>query len=124
IDECQTMRPCNHTCTNKEGSFECSCLAGYSLFVFNGTQRHFIPPTEDGTHAGDVYQINHTCVRNLCLPPPTILNAALLSQKTNYYYEDTVMYKCQLGYVLENPTANTLQCHQSGNWTGLEIRCR
>lgn len=29
-DECQST-PCDHTCTNTEGSFECSCRSGYEL---------------------------------------------------------------------------------------------
>ena len=30
IDEC-TEGPCNHTCTNTDGSFTCSCNNGYEL---------------------------------------------------------------------------------------------
>lgn len=63
IDECKLMSPCSDVCTNIEGSYQCSCPAGYSLFVANGTQGHLIPPPEDGNYAGDVYQLNHTCVR-------------------------------------------------------------
>ena len=34
IDECATDNGgCEHTCTNMEGSFGCSCPAGYSLTV-------------------------------------------------------------------------------------------
>ena len=29
-NECQT-NPCEQTCTNTEGSFECSCFDGYAL---------------------------------------------------------------------------------------------
>ena len=32
IDECEPGRNnCSQTCTNTVGSFECGCLAGYSL---------------------------------------------------------------------------------------------
>lgn len=32
VDECQTNNGgCEHTCTNTEGSFECSCNPGFSL---------------------------------------------------------------------------------------------
>ena len=32
IDECQTgEHNCNQTCSNRVGSFECGCMAGYSL---------------------------------------------------------------------------------------------
>ena len=30
IDEC-LLSPCNHTCTNTAGSFQCSCNDGYEL---------------------------------------------------------------------------------------------
>ena len=30
INEC-TSSPCDHTCTNTAGSFECSCNSGYEL---------------------------------------------------------------------------------------------
>ena len=30
VDEC-TSSPCDHTCTNNVGSFECSCNDGYVL---------------------------------------------------------------------------------------------
>ena len=29
-DECQ-VSPCDHLCTDTEGSFECSCMLGYEL---------------------------------------------------------------------------------------------
>lgn len=32
VDECATSNGgCNHTCTNSEGSYECSCNAGFVL---------------------------------------------------------------------------------------------
>ena len=31
IDECRESRPCDHNCTNTEGSYTCSCNLGYSL---------------------------------------------------------------------------------------------
>ena len=34
IDECQTNNGgCNQTCTNTDGSFECSCVTGYILMM-------------------------------------------------------------------------------------------
>ena len=36
IDECDTSNGgCNQTCTNTEGSFECSCGVGYLLAADN-----------------------------------------------------------------------------------------
>ena len=31
IDECTTLAPCHHTCTNNDGSYTCSCDAGFEL---------------------------------------------------------------------------------------------
>lgn len=31
IDECQDPSTCDHNCTNKKGSFTCSCDVGYRL---------------------------------------------------------------------------------------------
>ena len=31
IDECERFSPCNQICTNTDGSFECSCNAGFQL---------------------------------------------------------------------------------------------
>lgn len=31
IDECQDPSTCDHNCTNKKGSFTCSCAVGYRL---------------------------------------------------------------------------------------------
>ena len=39
IDECARFpRPCGHTCTNTQGSYECSCPQGYNL-LHNGRCR-------------------------------------------------------------------------------------
>ena len=36
VDECQGSNGgCNQTCTNNDGSFECSCTTGYTLSVDN-----------------------------------------------------------------------------------------
>ena len=38
VDECATNNGgCNHTCANKQGTFQCSCDAGYSLDANNKT---------------------------------------------------------------------------------------
>lgn len=31
IDECIDSSTCDHNCTNKKGSFDCSCAVGYRL---------------------------------------------------------------------------------------------
>ena len=37
VDEClESNGGCDHNCTNLEGSFECSCLAGFALNVTDG----------------------------------------------------------------------------------------
>uniref|UniRef100_A0A2N9GD46 Protein kinase domain-containing protein n=1 Tax=Fagus sylvatica TaxID=28930 RepID=A0A2N9GD46_FAGSY len=35
IDECETLKPCNNTCNNFDGGFNCSCPNGYEL-VYEG----------------------------------------------------------------------------------------
>ena len=38
IDECQTSNGgCSQTCTNTDGSFQCSCNAGYTLAADNSS---------------------------------------------------------------------------------------
>ena len=70
IDECSTdPHPCQQpgdigACTeDPAGGYTCSCADGYALFTVDGTAGFSIPEGEDGTRAGDLYRINHTCVR-------------------------------------------------------------
>lgn len=62
VNEC-AMNICNQNCNNSVGSYKCICYEGYTLYTSNGTNGFYIPAGEDGLKRGDVYQINHTCVR-------------------------------------------------------------
>ncbi len=63
INECTTgSSGCGQNCTNTPGSYLCSCDHGYQLFQ-NGTNDVYVEDGESGLQAGDVYRINHTCVR-------------------------------------------------------------
>ena len=62
IDECSGNSGCNQVCTNLIGSYYCSCNTGYVLYKQNGTSGYLIPPVETGTHLGDTFYIDHTCV--------------------------------------------------------------
>ena len=49
------------------GSYSCSCNESFTLFSKNGTQGFMIAAGETGERHGDVYQLNHTCVREYLL---------------------------------------------------------
>ena len=43
VNECETSKPCNMTCTNSMGSFKCDCPKGYEGDgMKNGTGCHLI----------------------------------------------------------------------------------
>ena len=66
IDECAPNKGkggCSGTCENAAPFYNCKCSNGYVLFTENGTMNRFIAAGETGLRQGDVYYINHTCVR-------------------------------------------------------------
>ena len=52
---------CNST--NNGEDYICGCKRGYILFTEDGLNGHNISSSETGMTPGDVYYLNHTCVR-------------------------------------------------------------
>ncbi|XP_013070411.2 uncharacterized protein LOC106057644 isoform X3 [Biomphalaria glabrata] len=122
IDECK-QSPCQQNCINANGSYRCTCQAGYSLFTSDGTEGYRIPSSETGLLPGDVYRLNHSCVAVVCPLPPIILNSNQLTRKTSYRFNDTVRYRCNLGYKLQDPRSDFLTCSENKTWLGPNIMC-
>ncbi|RUS91022.1 hypothetical protein EGW08_001239, partial [Elysia chlorotica] len=125
INECTQMNPCDQLCSNLLGSFECSCTDGYTLFnSVDGVEGYFLPPGEDGTRKGDKYLLNRTCVPKQCNAPVIPPNGALLNQSPRYYFNDTIEFKCKLGYRLETPGSGQLVCGSDRTWQGPQVICQ
>ena len=45
VDECRISQPCDHTCINLPGSFECTCGVGFQLLDDSSTcaGKHYVP---------------------------------------------------------------------------------
>ncbi|KAK7507523.1 hypothetical protein BaRGS_00001458, partial [Batillaria attramentaria] len=116
INECATDNGgCEHNCANSDGSYECSCRQGYSLFVSDGTEGFFLAPNEDGMRPGDVRRFNHSCVQD-------VPNGERLSNKSSYHYNDEIRYFCNLGYELSGN--NPLTCDSTGQWNFATPQCQ
>ena len=68
IQECgNSPSPCDPnygSCDeNPAGGYTCRCEEGYVLFTGDGTEGFELALTEDGLRKGDIYRIDHTCVR-------------------------------------------------------------
>ncbi|XP_055954398.1 sushi, von Willebrand factor type A, EGF and pentraxin domain-containing protein 1-like [Patella vulgata] len=105
---------CSHTCTNSMGSFSCECPSGFSLFTQDGTNRRNIQAPDTGLKEGDIYHINHTCVRNVCPHPGNLTNGLLLSLREYFFYNETVKYQCNIGYQLNG--SSDLTCGPNQSW--------
>lgn len=63
IDECKVGNGgCNDTCVDTDGSYSCTCHAGYELYAYPDFNNISLADGETGTRAGDKIRINHTCV--------------------------------------------------------------
>ena len=49
-------------CKNEDGSYMCTCEAGYELFAYDGFNGVNTRSGENGLKPGDVVRINHACV--------------------------------------------------------------
>ena len=63
IDECAyNSGQCDHSCVDTNGSYNCTCNFGYSLYEYNGFQGLNLQPGEDGSKPWHSYHIGHSCV--------------------------------------------------------------
>lgn len=64
IDECSFERTCDHICINYEGSFDCVCQKGYTLYGLThcgGVFRHTY------THTHRRIKLIETCIMFCCM---------------------------------------------------------
>ncbi|XP_046562706.1 sushi, von Willebrand factor type A, EGF and pentraxin domain-containing protein 1-like [Haliotis rubra] len=121
INECgDGSGGCQHSCKNSAGSYTCTCKDGYKLFE-NGTNSKYIVEGETGLRRLDVYHVNHSCVRNTCPRPSDVTNGVLHSEKQTFFYQDEIMYSCQLGFSLSGDETRT--CQAPGTWSGSDPTC-
>ncbi|XP_036362858.1 uncharacterized protein LOC115216258 [Octopus sinensis] len=122
IDECQKNNGnCQHSCTNVNGSYTCNCNEGYALYKENNTMSYSIPAAEDGTQFGDVFYLNHSCVRVLCSNPLPLVNGFIQPQRKISRYGDIFHYSCKIGYQLVGE--KTSVCQYNGTWSQTQPRC-
>ena len=63
VNECtENLAFCDHDCTNKPGSYECSCYPGYDLYTTPGFGDLELGSGEDGSKPWHNFHINHSCV--------------------------------------------------------------
>ena len=65
------------------------------MYTTNGTEGYSIPPAETGMLAGDLYHINHTCVRKYV--------SSLMLKKTKSNFINNRPNICQLSVVSTLP---------------------
>ena len=53
----------NGVCQETDGSYECVCNPGYELYTSDGFNGFTLADGETGLLPGDVYYIDHSCVR-------------------------------------------------------------
>lgn len=96
IDECSTLSPCEHTCTNTAGGYQCGCNSGHVL-------------ESDG----------HACKGVFCNTIEDPLNgvfhyASLDPVTGEAVYPSTAELACDPGY--EETETRPLQCNEDGLW--------
>lgn len=67
INECTAnggLGPCDQACANTLAGYTCRCdVNGYTLYTGDGFNNISLAKGETGMKDGDVYRIDHTCVR-------------------------------------------------------------
>ena len=51
-------------------------------------------------------------------------NTHQMTGQTVFHFNDTVEFKCKLGYRLADPSSGTLVCGVNGTWEGPQIVCQ
>ncbi|XP_069124277.1 LOW QUALITY PROTEIN: uncharacterized protein [Argopecten irradians] len=124
-DECAVNNGgCSHTCNeNSPGnSYFCSCPTGYELYTEANQNNISLAEGETGLRERDVIYINHTCVRKTCGSLPHPSNGQRLTENEyTFYYEDTVYFDCNLGYVMSGDKNITCQADQQ--WSASPPTC-
>lgn len=122
VNECAKHNGgCDQKCVNSPGSYSCACNAGYELFTQNGTAGFAISKSETGTHDGDLYQKNKTCVPVMCSALTAPENGKLLTSKVQHHFGDLVSFQCNFGYVMSGSAS--LLCLSSGQWNSTVPEC-
>lgn len=122
VNECaKDNGGCAQKCVNSPGSYACACNAGFELFTQNGTAGFAISKSETGTHDGDLYQKNKTCVPVMCSPLTAPENGKLLTSKVQHHFGDLINFQCNFGYVMSGSAS--LLCLSSGQWNATVPEC-
>ncbi|XP_046553547.1 LOW QUALITY PROTEIN: uncharacterized protein LOC124262974 [Haliotis rubra] len=58
---------------------------------------------------------------NTCPRPSDVTNGVLHSKKQTFFYQDEIMYSCQLGFTLSGNETRT--CQAPGTWSGSDPTC-
>ncbi|WAR05343.1 FBP1-like protein [Mya arenaria] len=119
VDECSSQNGlCEQTCTNMPGGYQCSCGEGYLLYEADSGPA--LGPGEDGSQPWHTFHVAHSCVPRQCdfEKVLTILNGKALTSQTQFYYNDTVNFICNIGFVVTGTTRNggNATCGPDGLW--------
>ncbi|XP_041364076.1 beta-2-glycoprotein 1-like [Gigantopelta aegis] len=81
----------------------------------------FIADGETGLRQGDVYHINHTCVPVTCQRPNDVANGVIHSNRSVFYFGETIDFSCSLGWKLNG--TSSLTCAADRNWNSSQPVC-
>ncbi|XP_063446928.1 sushi, von Willebrand factor type A, EGF and pentraxin domain-containing protein 1-like [Mytilus trossulus] len=126
INECSSnngIGPCHQRCTDSSPGYTCGCNDGFVLYTAEGISNISLADGENGEKEGDVYYINHTCVRKQCPVPPPLTNGQVLSKKELFFFQDSVEFTCDHGYKLST-TNSKLDCQSGGSWSNSLPSCQ
>nr|BAH58778.1 ARC1 [Xenopus tropicalis] len=91
-----------------------TCNVGYNMI----SKFNYRICQTDGTWSNAVPQ----CEAQICSPPENILNGSFNPTKDEYYYQDSVTYKCINNLVLVGKSS--MFCTEFGNWSSAVPHCK